>query len=71
MTIYERILEFQAFANYLASDNGDPMVDELNKPNGPEENQISMDKNVTFTFDFLQGNKKSKLCMQYVLDLII
>ena len=65
ITIYERVVDLVVSVMYLSNDNGNPDVDDLTEPSGPNKDQISMDKNVTFTFDYVQGRETYELFDAY------
>ena len=47
----------------------DEHVDEPQEPLGPEKNQLPIDRNVTFTFDYEQGKLSPEAYVQYSSDL--
>eukprot|EP00094_Tigriopus_californicus_P011733 TCALIF_11336-PA protein Name:"Similar to lov-1 Location of vulva defective 1 (Caenorhabditis elegans)" AED:0.02 eAED:0.02 QI:96/0.94/0.83/1/0.71/0.80/36/119/3138 len=54
MTIYNLIMNFTAAPKWVP--NGmDENIDEPQEPLGPDKNQLPLDRNVTFVFDYTQG----------------
>lgn len=54
MTIYNLIMNFSTAPKWVP--NGmDENIDEPQEPLGPDKNQLPLDRNVTFVFDYVQG----------------
>jgi hypothetical protein len=54
VTIYDQIIGFSAFPKYFAS-GSDPAVDQPIDPQGPDSNLFPLKNNVTFFFNYTQG----------------